>query len=285
MKKLICISIVIISLISWFLLSTNKDLQSVETPPGVILTIEASKNSFLQAENVWVQVKLINKSGFDYELKSDFFFLTGISFHILDPDGNKIQNNLIAEQFGENNEKLLSGDTVIKIGNLSWYFNKYQNYEGNFTIQAEYQKIKSNVIDIQITPPSGNDEIVYERMRSADNKLNKSEITFANLLTDMENLLYEYPSSIYAPLLYNRITLSTPIFTEEERFNNLKDFFFSRYQNSYENYLALENYKMFLKKIKKLSDAEVQAELEELSNRNQGTFLNKLISEGFIKND
>ena len=150
---------------------------------------------------------------------------------------------------------------------------------GVYKIKAYYQGIESNLLNIQINYPVGDDKNIFDQTFGAIYPFSNNDQS-----KKLENLLNLYNFSPYAPQLYEQLIVFTPDMNDTTRFNKIFEKYFDDFPNSYHAIAILHRYKVYLGNIIKLNKAQYDSRILELRNKNKEQFIAKCIDNNSFEN-
>lgn len=90
--------------------------------------------------------------------------------------------------------------TLLHIGNTNRYF-KPGTYNLEVTFYPPKMQPISKTLTFQINSPEGKEAIVYNKYKEANNLLATPQYTHIKFLSPLEDIINEYPQSVYIPII------------------------------------------------------------------------------------
>lgn len=205
----------------------NENLIKNTSAGKVNLIITSEYEEYFIDQDIWIKVSVVNNSNENYFLKWPLT-LTYTHFAGTYPSGKKI-NEIPTDDSIEPKDslKLDPGGSFEKVMSLNKLIGKFYNEDkkeiGVYKINARYQDLNSNELNIDVTEPTDIDKELYDQTYL---QLFKPEIPRYEKIQKLAVLLNKYPGSKYSPQLY-KMYFDESKFTKDYNNNSeeIVDFF------------------------------------------------------------
>lgn len=202
----------------------------------VTLDIETEYGEYYIDQMIWIKVIVTNNTKDNYYLRYPLTRLF-VMFEKIYPSGDSISENIAADAFLQSDSLLLKpGSSFEKVIQLNTEPEKFYGDEkketGIYKINARYQDLISNEINLKVSEPSGIDKELYD---DSYLKLFKNEIPIYERNQKLGELLKKYPGTKYSPQLYKKYFEET---NYSKDYNNNSDEINNFFESNYDTYGA-----------------------------------------------
>ncbi len=178
------------------------------------LNITVSKTIYLTAEPIEVGINLKNNTNQTIKTKIPHPGISTLELNIISDKGNLVPFTGYIACGGENVLELQPNEEYYQLFVLDeLYGNAYSSElpnrsiePGNYSIQAVFKaggfNISSNMVAIEIVPPSGSELNVYNKFLQVTNNLNyRNKQDVLTACNNFLSLVQRNPSSVYSPVI------------------------------------------------------------------------------------
>lgn len=202
----------------------------------VKLEIASEYDEYFVDQLIWIKVVVTNNSKENYYLKFPLKRLY-IYFGVTYPSGKKFTDSFSSElQEQPDSLKLEPGSSFEKVMPLNTAIEKFYGEDnketGFYKINAKYQNLISNDLNLNVTEPTGEDKEIYEQTYE---KLFRTEIPQYGKIQKLGEALKKYPGTKYTPQLY-KIYFDESNYSKD--YNNNSDEINNFFESNYDTYGA-----------------------------------------------
>jgi hypothetical protein len=174
------------------------------------LTVSVNKNIFIEGELIDVGLSLQNVSSQIIHLSnSGIIRITlndnqGIDYPYIGPSNDNFSPTKMEYKANEENYDVIELNryfgTLLHFGNTNRYFKP-----GIYNLHVTYYLPKiqpiTKTLTFQVNSPEGDEAIVYNKYKEANNLLATPQYSHLKFLNPLENIIREYPNSVYSPII------------------------------------------------------------------------------------
>ena len=219
----------------------REDLIPDSAERKVSLIITPEYDEYFIDQLIWIKINVANNSNENYYLKSPLK-RSYVSFAGTYPSGKNFTDSLSSD-IREHSDSLSlepgsSFEKVIPVNiSAEKFYGEEKKETGNYKINAMYQNLTSNDLNINVSGPPGIDKEIYDKTYG---KLFTADIPQYEKIQKLGELLKKYPGTKYSPQLY-KIYFSESNYSKD--YNNNSDdinYFFENNSDTYGADLILD---------------------------------------------